>query len=258
MRKFSLCSLVAAFLVLLTSCLGDGNSSQTMSFSTVGVVTLSSKTGKIIVRTSNAGDIYNEAFGKSFVPGDCLQLNCSYDSSNPNNANDYANGYMYVTLTSEPVSVDKGTFRPTATDTTQLVDPNEFVLEDAIKGDNSVAYAGGYLFMTSTYQGLTNQQNEWQLYYDMNQKPLEQSGINTYTFVLRAVKKADGKSPKGLQGDLNAYQAKSVLDQLNSKEYANGKDRFRVRFRYLKSIGEKDSTLTWAYSKELDYPTTKE
>ena len=120
MKKFNLCGVAAAALMLLTSCLGDDAGSMKQNWSgLLGVVRTSDKNFKQIVRTS-IGDVYNEEIiNKGFALGDCIQFNCLYDSSNPNNANDYSNGYTYVTVTGEPALINKVNIEMIKADTTK-------------------------------------------------------------------------------------------------------------------------------------------
>lgn len=263
MKKFNLCGVAAAALLLLSSCLGDDSGSSQQELNGVlGVVTTSSKTFKTIVRTAY-GDLYNETIESlGFTPGNCIQFACKYDSSNPNNANDYANGYAYVTVTKRPENVNSVDVKMSAADTTQLLDKNEIALENPIAG-TSVGYnfgvLDGYMFLTSSFKGLTDQKNEWSMYFDMNQTPIVEGGYNTYVFTVRAVKKEEGKTPSGVMGNMNAFRTKSILNQLNAKEYGNKKDRFGIRIQYLKAINEKDSTdLQWATSLPFSYATSKQ
>ena len=95
MKQWKFLGAAAAAMMMLSSCLGD-TGGQTSSFSNLlGVVTMDSKTFVNVVQTA-AGVVYNPDITKmGFSAGDCLQLSFTYDSSNPNNANDYVNGYGY-------------------------------------------------------------------------------------------------------------------------------------------------------------------
>ncbi len=263
MKKFNLCGVAAAALMLLTSCLGDDAGSMKQNWSgLLGVVRTSDKNFKQIVRTS-IGDVYNEEIiNKGFALGDCIQFNCLYDSSNPNNANDYSNGYTYVTVTGEPALINKVNIEMIKADTTKLLSENEFVLENPIaKTSLGVDFApsiDGVMFLTSSYKGLSEQKNEWHMYYDMAQQPVRERGYNTYTFFLRAEKVADGKTPSSLKGQLNAYPAKHILEHINSKEYSDGNKKFNIRIAYLKTINENDRTdLEWDYSTPIQFEASK-
>lgn len=264
MKKFSLCGVAATALMLLTSCLGDNSGSSRNEWNDLlGVVSTSDKTYRQIVRTA-AGDFYNEELeSMGFNSGNCVLFSCSYDSSNPNNANDYANGYYYVTMTKTPAKVNSVSVNSIVADTTKLLDSNEIVLENPIAG-TSIGYnfhpnIGGYMFLTSSFKGLTDQKNDWSMYFDMNQEPVEENGYNTYEFVLRAVKKEEGKTPSGTMANLNAFHVQHILTQLNEKEYGNNKDKFAICVKYLKSINEKDSTdLEWGYSSSFTFGTAKQ
>lgn len=228
----------------------------------MGVVRTSDKTFKPVVRTA-IGDVYNEEISKQgFVPGDCIQFDCMYDSSNPNNANDYANGYSYVTVTGTAKQVNKVNVEMSKADTTKLMDANEIVLENPIAktslGMDFSPSIDGVIFLTSSYKGLSEQKNEWHMYYDMAQEPVKDRGNNVYTLFLRAVKVADGKTPSSIKADMNAFPAKHILENINTKEYGNGSDSFYIRVAYLKTINEKDSTdIEWGYSNTIGYKTYK-
>ena len=260
MKQWKFLGAAAAAMMMLSSCLGN-TGGQTSSFSNLlGVVTMDSKTFVNVVQTA-AGVVYNPDITKmGFSAGDCLQLSFTYDSSNPNNANDYVNGYTYVTVTGTPTSIDKGTVEYGVTDTTALM-TNEIAVVNPIAG-TSTGYdyypsLGGYMFLTSSFEGLTGQKNAWFMKYDMNQTPeVYNNNFDLYTIVLRAVKQEEGKTPAATIGTTIAYNLQMVLDRMNKKAQSDTKDRFYVRFKYLKSI-ESDGTLKWEYSAPLTLQTVE-
>ncbi|MGM9759766.1 MAG: hypothetical protein ACI30I_06580 [Parabacteroides sp.] len=260
MKTWKFLGAAAAAMMMLSSCLGDSGG-QSSSFSNLlGVVTMDNKSFVNVVQTA-AGTIYNPDITKmGFSAGDCIQVSFLYDSSNPNNANDYVNGYTYVTITGTPTSIDKGSVDYGVSDTTCLIGDQEIVLDNPIAGQ-STGYdfypnLGGYMFLSSSFEGLTGQKNAWYLKYDMNQTPeVYNNNYDLYTFVLRAVKKEEGKTPQATIAVTNAYNIQMVLERMNQKANSEGKDRFYIQFKYLKSV-EEDGTLKWANSAPLTFQTT--
>ena len=241
MKQWKFLGAAAAAMMMLSSCLGD-TGGQTSSFSNLlGVVTMDSKTFVNVVQTA-AGVVYNPDITKmGFSAGDCLQLSFTYDSGTP-------------------TSIDKGTVEYGVTDTTALM-TNEIAVVNPIAG-TSTGYdyypsLGGYMFLTSSFEGLTGQKNAWFMKYDMNQTPeVYNNNFDLYTIVLRAVKQEEGKTPAATIGTTIAYNLQMVLDRMNKKAQSDTKDRFYVRFKYLKSI-ESDGTLKWEYSAPLTLQTVE-
>lgn len=251
MKKLKLFGVAAAAAVMmLTSCLGGDNKIE-QSIQSVGVVKYDSKTMKPVVATAYGVNVYNPQFTTlGFTPGDCVQFLSEYDSSNPENANDAVNGYTFVTLI-KAVAVDKINVKTSMTDTTKVLE-NEVVLSRAISNTAPLYAAAdldGYMFLTSSFKGLTDQKNRWEMYFDSNQAPVKKSlgseQINVYSLYLRAVKVDDGKTPSIDNGVTNAYYISSILSMLRSRESMEDNKNFGIQIHYVSKIDEKDSSLVW-------------
>jgi hypothetical protein len=150
------------------------------------------------------------------------------------------------------VTINKGYIIRSEGDTTALL-PDEIPL---IKGVASTtdsyyfAYINGKMFLTSLYNGLTDQKNKWELYFNPSQEPKEESNKNTYSIFLRATKIEEGKTPSGNAIEINAYDIKSCMDVLNQREKANGKTEYSIKICYISEINE-DGSFKWSATENL-------
>lgn len=242
-------AVLAAVLMLLTSCLGDtGNSGEL--YSVPGRVRYSS--GKMLIDTYSAwGTVYTTQLSPlEYYDGDWMYLSFSYDMESPENANREANGYTYVTLLQSPTMIPKGQVH-SSSDTTQVM-PEEIALINGtynFSDSRSTAFLEKDLMFTSEYSGLTDQKTSFFLYYDYNKESYASSdNLNTYTLYLRAIKTAEGKTPATTFYMPNYYNLGSVLNAIESKEKNAGNTSYYIEFRYVSEIDEETGELTWKTS----------
>lgn len=204
--------VAAAALLLLTSCLGDNNS--TASFNMVPAVVKFDMAAMKNLADSNAGTVYAKEFEK-YSDSDCLILNFSYDSQNQ-----VSDKYFTVTLTSEPTKIDKGLVHPVMTDTATLK-KDEVALLSSVETNPPynpiLAYLNGYLFLPSGISMPEKQQTNWELSYDLQTAAVEENGKRVYSLFLRAtISVPDEKGEAKNTLIPNAYYMKNYFEDRKS------------------------------------------
>lgn len=252
MKAFKLVgAATAAALLLLTSCLGEGNNS--FSNSGFGVGGVSEKSYKTILNTAY-GALYSP--NVSIMPDVCYLASFEVDLSSEENVNAAANGYYMATI-SGLQEITKGTTDFYSTpDTTALLN-NEVVVKNMISG----SYIEKYMFLGMAYDAHKNQVNRYTLYWNQTatDSVLVEDGVSTYSLFLRAVRTNDGTGETlSSTSEYQAFKVGDVLESIMKKEGMKGADSFNLKINYLSNINEKDSTdLTWS-SVKVPCATIKE
>ena len=237
-------SVMAAAALMLTSCLGDSDSSYSASTFAVGTTV-----SGLSVLNSGYGVLYSSSIASSIVSGVCYMTSFEVDLGSAANENYSSNGYYVATITSLS-EVEKGSMSYVATDTTQLLE-NEIPISYAGYSSSYGTYIGGYLFFGSTFTGLNNQVNDYTLYWDRTSSSsdpvYDDDDVPTYNLFLRAVKSSDGTGESQISTqEFRGYPASSILSYVADEEDSNGNDTFNLKVNYLSYINESDSTdLTW-------------
>ena len=244
MKLFKLCSLAAISALLLTSCLGDSDNTQDW-YDIPAVVRYEG--GKNVAYTA-VYKIYASGLS-SYTDGQCIWVSYRYDSGEA--GDEEANGYSMVTLLETPTAINKGGFTMVPTDTTKLL-PKEILIDQAVGSYqyHYLAYLEGYLFFASTFTGLTNQQNSWELSFDPNQTPttgVDSNGnpINVYTMVVRAREQYTGIAPEKNDHNLNAYYVENTINTLNEVEKSQNKKAYGLNIKFLNKLSQDSTVLTW-------------
>lgn len=249
MKAFKLIgAAAAAALVLLTSCLGEGDNSFTnQSFGVGGV----SDSGKLVLHTA-FGDLHSPT--ATILPDVCYYAAFEVDLSSVENENAAVNGYYTATI-SAMQEIEKGTANFYATpDTSALLD-GEITIKNVVSG----SYIEKYFFLGMTSDMRKNQTNRYQLYWNQTDSVTKESNISTYHLFLRAQKVNAGSGETATSAtEFQSFRIGDVLESIMKKEGANGAESFNLKINYLSSINEKDSTdLTWT-SLKVECPTIKE
>lgn len=240
-------AVMAAVLMLLTSCLGDtGNSGQ---LPLPGRVRYAN--GKMLIDTHWNVLYTSQLQTLEYFDGDWVYVNFSYDFGTPENANYEANGYVNVTLLESPVAIPAGIVMPFS-DTTKVM-ANEIAL---LQGFHYSTYApiatlGGDIMFASTYSNSTDQETSFWLYYDYSKEPVASDSGNIYTLYVRATKTAEGKDPKQNLAALNYYDIESILNTIYAREKGAGKTNFFFDIRHIDEIDEETGELTWKSNTTL-------
>lgn len=240
--------LIAAFVMMLTSCLGDGDNKYSLSYQP-GVMRYDMQSFHNVMDVyGGTGTIYNPLFDDAtkFDSDGCYMVSFSLDYGIPenSNANVAANGYYTVDLTANAIKVSSSYGVPYVTDTTKLL-ANEQPISHPYGG--GFAYQSGYLFLVSYITQLTDQKTTWELSYDESLESMVVDGDqHIYDLYLRANIVQEGTTPSVDANVPNAYQIESFMDRINSKELAAGKSSYYLRVNYISAI--KDSIATWKQS----------
>ncbi|MDD2953546.1 MAG: hypothetical protein PHC95_10350 [Parabacteroides sp.] len=250
MKAFKLVGVAAAAaLVLLTSCLGEGNNS--FSNQGFGVGTVNEKSYKTVLSTP-FGALYSPTV--SILPDVCYYAAFEVDLSSAENANAATNGYSVATI-SGLQEIEKGTANFYVTpDTTTLLD-KELVIKDMVTG----SYIEKYIFLGTSFDARKNQVNRYQLYWNQTDSVTTENGISTYSLFLRGQKSNVGTGETSTStSEFRAFKIGDVLEPIMKKEGKKGAEKFNLKINYLSSINEKDSTdLTWS-SLKVECGTIKE
>lgn len=243
--------VAAAALLLLTSCLGDNNSTASLNM-VPGVVRFDMTSLKILV-DSKAGTISAKEFEK-YSENDCLIVNFSYDSQNQ-----VSDKYTTVTLNGEPAKVDKGqTFR-SMTDTTVLKTDEVPLITSVEKSFGQIfAYLNGFLFLPSGIKAPTDQKTTWELSYDPKVPAVEINGKRVYSLFLRATIRTAGEDDVKEILSANAFEAKHFFETVNAIEQGKSSDRYSIQIYYINKINEKDrKEFTWAACEPIEFAVEK-
>ncbi|MDL2208718.1 hypothetical protein LJB97_03765 [Parabacteroides sp. OttesenSCG-928-O15] len=252
-------AMMAAVVMLLTSCLGDTNT-VTAGYG-FGVI----KSGAMFRSVASVygwGPVYSEQFDAgttTLMSGDCVWLNFEYDTANPNNANVETNGYYYVTLKTDPVVLEKGSFNPIAPNLEEAL-PGEIALQYGAYGMESPQYFAAiddYLFLTPVFTGKEDQRNNWYLYYDSSAEPEMRDGANVYTFYIRGIVDIEGKGNDKDVADICPFYTYTYLTQINDKEYAAGNSQFGLEFKYVKEFNSEGKPVWVETADVIRFATQK-
>ncbi|MDR0429556.1 MAG: hypothetical protein LBH58_03640 [Tannerellaceae bacterium] len=234
MKKVLLISLLISSVLMLSSCL-DGTDSHENHMVYFGFVEIDMKAGgNVIYFNDKDYPLYSPTLSQKISDGECCLVQFSIKSEdNPSVA---TTGYYKIQETGYYL-VNKGIVMPIKTDTAILKE-NELAMADLAFNN----YVKGYLFINSYHEAmLTDQKNQYELSYNMEQEPVLENTKNVYQLYLRANKSEDGKSPNSNQIIPNAYEVKRFFDNISYKEKNKGNSEFYFKVHYIKSF--KDDTI---------------
>ncbi|MEG1748551.1 MAG: hypothetical protein RRZ65_05145 [Tannerellaceae bacterium] len=238
-------AVAAAGLVLLTSCLGSSNNEFTTT--SPGVVTLDSKTARMIVQT-RVGGIYAKGF-ETYNEGDCVVVNFTVNQDSPENAEASKTGYYFSTLNVAPVEVSQYAINQHQADTSKLLVGEKPIIQAMTPNlvNTYLSYIEKRLFLPVAYNGISDESLAWDLSYDrQNMKAEEENGKRVYSLFLRRRVVKEGTKKAEDKAELLAFRIGNFIDQVNSLEKAASSKEFYVKINYIDKINEKDSTYTWA------------
>jgi len=246
-------AVVAAFLLLLTSCLGETSNSGEL-YGVPGKVRISG--AKVLIDTYQ-GTLYTTQLSiAEYYGGEWLYVSFSYDMDSEENANADANGYLYVTLLQNPTTIPDGQIAYYS-DTTKVMNDSEIALTEGaynILYYQYFCYIDGDLMITSEYKALTDQRMNFYLYYDSNQEPYVSEGRNTYTFYVRGEKRGeDGKTPTVTYQMPYYYDVRTIMNSIETREKNAGNKSYNLDFRYIDEIDEETGEISWKSSSSMIY-----
>lgn len=229
MKKLKVLGLaaIAAGMFSLTSCLnGDGNKISNTGYA---IIDYSSTFRKLVYTPHGPLYIQNISDDLSYEAGNCVIVQYQVDMDSEANKNASANGFYIATgVATSPLGMGNVSFSPV--DSTVLDD--ELLMKGAECG----------LMMSPNYQRilslpkfenlLTDQKNEYRLFFDPNQEPTTVNSMErVYTLYLRSQKLEDGKAPSVTGGsDIYTFDAGMLYSMLKSRE--SGKEAAYCQVKY--------------------------
>lgn len=249
MKKINLLGAVALATVLLTSCLGSGESKQ--SINGVGV-TAYDKSMNLLVYLDDYTGFYVPAIDADpnfMTPGECVQIAGTLYYDSPENANAAAKGYYTVTVPSNGyVKLDKWQMESYLQDTVKPMAGEQLFKSVLAKG---AAKIKNHLFITTAYSNyVMKQKNRFYLSYDSSKEPVVVNDKRVYDFYIRMVKEAEGdgatvQNPE----DIVIFDGTSIVQRLYNVEKSNGAESLNLRIHYPKEFN-KDTTMITSWGAE--------
>ncbi|MDR0537697.1 MAG: hypothetical protein LBH04_06615 [Tannerellaceae bacterium] len=246
-KNLFLSGLAVCLLLTLVSCLGE--SSNVSTFTSVGIVRFNEKTGRLAIESPDCSPYYFTPQNTNladFSIDDCVRFLCTVDlSSAENSADSLEKRKSYMGTLSNIEHVNRYEWSGYMTDTTKLL-PNEQKIAYAFE-EGGYLFLSGTMFLLSDITMLTDQRNDWILYSDIEAEPEtdKNTSYNIYSFFLRSTIKLEGIKPEKNLAILNAYKIDYIWDRIQSREKADSKKAFIMRFNYIKDI-KSDSIPVWA------------
>lgn len=235
--KFKAFAALAALVIMLTSCLGDGGNEVNL-YGVAGVVEYSTTTFKKVIRISDGSLIYSQAVDNdaSIMEGDCCLVDLYIDYSKQNVSQ---TGYYSATV-SNYVTISKGMSDMNMTDSLKLQDNEQMVYDIP-----SLNYIDKYLFVYTQHKELTNQVNQYQLSFNPTETVSTDTGTRTYNLYLTCQKTKDGIAPEVTPYHVNAFNVESIMHQIATQEKNLGNSKFSFKIKYIKTINS-DKTFSTA------------
>lgn len=242
--RFTALAAIAATMVMLTSCLGEGGS-ETSLYGIAGVVEYDPLTFKKVVHISDGSLIYSTAIDNdaSIEVGDCCLIDMYIDYSNQNVEQ---TGY-YVATVSNYVDVDKSSTNMYMSDTLKVRDKEQMIYDIP-----SLNYISNRLFVYSQHKEQTDQKNTYQLAYNPNEEIKEVDGYRIHNLYFTCQKTVDGKAPEVTPYHINAFDVRTLLTQIATEEKTLGNSQFSFKINYIKTINT-DSTFVKAATEKITW-----
>lgn len=255
MKKLKVLSMavVAAGMVLLTSCLNGGSNES--SGSVIGVLgTSSSSSGyKTVIYGVDGAAYYISGLQSdlNFLSGDCVGAygTISYDS--PENANIATKGY--ITMTSNQYwKYDKYSAHNLSVSDTATA--------NLVKGEMNITtvsgtgYAKDHLFVSLEIPVIQkDQKSEFQMAYDMENVSTV-DGKRVYEFYVRGSKIANGKEATQTGTLLVPFSTGYFFNYANNTEKGKNEKSVNIRFNVMKEFNKDTTAVVWAKSQVFSFP----
>ena len=243
MKKLAFGSLAAMCLLMLTSCLGEGN--NVSSGSMYGVL-------------DRDGYIHYDPLGYQYpffvnrisdnlsIGTPTIYFGYTVDPSSPENVGYNERGYLVAT-TSGYSEVNHGSFRMSLDPDTAFTVP----AEQAIAGVNMI-FIRDFLFVEMGVLGMrTGQVNDYTLTWDSAADPVPVEGLRVYDMFLRVSKRTEGESPLS-EGTVRAFNLSSFRSLTEGKEASANREVVSFRINYPEKFSS-DSTTIDQWGKSLVY-----
>lgn len=253
MKKLSFMGMAAvtAGLVLLTSCLKGDNK---YSGSDYGVVSSSSSLFTSVIYPAYSRAWYPAPLYIKTIADDlsipenaCIQFTYQVDMENGANTNAAAsaNGFYTGTTTGYRI-VESKPLNYMTSDTTRAIQ-NELTFTGA-QGVGFIFYKKMLVVATKPSKLLTDQKNNYDLYFNSNQEPKVESNngggsVRVYTMFLRAAKVQDGKAPVIEAGEDRAYDISYFYDNIKNVESAKNEQTVNFKIMYPAELSKDSLTV---------------
>ncbi|GHT34056.1 hypothetical protein AGMMS49574_20860 [Bacteroidia bacterium] len=255
MKRLVLGGLLTACVLVLPSCLGDGGSNTRTLSNIPGVVRFDLKSMKTLVDAAEAlplGLYSPDVEARGFDNGDCVLISFSVDFNSAENVNAQTTGYLNIALSSI-LPVDQFPCDAHMRDTSVLLDnKTEQAISYAIDSYLGYRLVNDKLFLFSDIDQLTDQKNNWILYYDPKlEAEKDGQGKRIYSLFLRAQIRVEGTKPNNPYAVPNAFNAGYFFEQVNAKELSAGSKIAYIKINHINKITrtEQDTTFTWTSSE---------
>lgn len=243
MKNFKFLGVMATVALILTSCLGNGNSE--ISGMTYGVVKFSATSYRNLLHELTGMTVYHSNLD-ALQSGDCVVC---YRKINQGDAANQSTGEYWTASELTYEKIDKGEVLYSVEDTSTYNADEMTALEVG-----AIGYVEGMLFVQSANPNSASDQTVgMSLSYDRNGATETVDGENVYNIFLRMRKLSDGKSTKGNMTFCNAFSMDNFFTYTSAEEKKKGKETVNFRFNYIKEFNADSTQATWTTSKIINY-----
>ncbi|MDL2278468.1 hypothetical protein LJC57_07740 [Parabacteroides sp. OttesenSCG-928-G07] len=242
LKLFSVMAMLA--VVLFTSCVGDN---ETVELYTDLPFVSDTYNGKVVVMTP-VGRFYSNVL-QAEIPYSNTRGLITCQIAAADNKDVEAQGYYNVSVFDISVINDEGYVGYfSQTDTSQL--STSFGEEIALKQGVSsyefdrLSYINNYLFITTSFTGMTNQKNYWQLYYNTEASG-KKEGKNVYSVFLRVNILDKGTTPNSDFNVIIPYDISNFAQIIEDQEKTAKNESYYLKVHYINQIND-DGTFSWA------------
>lgn len=248
-RVFYCLSTLAATVMLFSSCLGSGSNEYTTS--SYAVLTTASTYGQPLFYTYDYPYIVSSPsltlYPDNDLSGQAYIVNYTfYPDAAENTAENFKkNGYYTVTIGDYlKLNTFRCAYYPSA-------EPEiDAPLENEIKTTSPATVwtvINGLLFLQVNYKYIKDQKSEWYLYTNSSAEPKfdTNKGANIYDIYLRGKFGTTTSSGQEQSAEMMAFDTKSFLNTLNSRENNAKRTKFYLRLNYPAASEEDKEVLVW-------------
>ncbi|MCD7931829.1 MAG: hypothetical protein LUH15_10980 [Tannerellaceae bacterium] len=254
-KKFNIGFILFSSVVLLISCLGEGN--NVVEYGSQPAVTALEMNGEnesVFFYIQDDIKIIPKTSPGNFGTGECVLLNYKVD------LDDYqgeGNQFYEVELTGSPTVLKQWDLLTTTIDTTGVLDYERliptFEKRNAYIKDNLFLY-----FEYSISDSLTIH-NDYKMYYFPDQTPKYDTipNADVYEMFLRVetdTTKTPSRTSDTKMKDVNAFAIRQFVNQYRATELAKNQDHLYFRVKYARSFNSDSTSINWGESENIAIP----
>lgn len=236
---------VAASMMLLTSCLGDGN--NTTQGSTYGVIDEMALTYEKVVYVSDVQPCYASTIANAtdLMSGDCIYFAFSADYDDP--VNQGQNKYLTIQVPAQGYrKVTKGNVVPYWSEEDTAVIRNKELTFSAVGGYQKWTIIKDRLIMIMSHpKASTDQVNNYEIGFNLDQEPTTIGEKRVYELFIRSTQLKEGEKAVGATDFDAAYDMGYFLDRTKGIEKSKGNNLINFRFNYIKEFDKDTVKATW-------------